>query len=201
VQVGDSILYCSRAAIGQPSHQCVITSRRVNALLKGNPAFYNLGVGSYTLALARTNAASREFALAAQGSYAKRVLFIQVGINDIATNGDTPGYATNTFYPSLLAYIADARAAGFTHIIVCTGLPRGGWDAIQKGTELAAYNALVRNGAAANGYTVCDRATDPFLGGYTYMGDRTVWQDDVHPTAARYDGLAPGDAAAINAVL
>lgn len=202
VGVGDSILFAGPANAG-PSHKCQITWRKVRALLASNPAFYNMGVGSYTLAAAITNASAREYALAAQDSFTKRVLFIQVGTNDMSANGGTPGYGA-TLYSSLTSYITNARAAGYTKIVVCTLLPRSNsadWNpGSQRNIEMADYNTRVRANAAGAD-VICDRAAHPIMGVYANTSDTTYYQDALHPTALGYELLAAGDAAAINAAL
>lgn len=201
VMVGDSILNGPFVTQGSKNRQM---TRKLRAMLKGNPALYNLGLPSQTLDGIATNAATREFALAADGAYGKRILVIQGGTNDFGTNGGTAGYGA-TKYSALTTYIGNARAAGFTHILVCTLLPRSNtpdWQnpASQRWVELNDYNARVRaNAASADG--IIDLAAHPVMGLFANASNLAYYQDGLHPTASGDLLLADPYATTINALL
>lgn len=197
VQVGDSIQY---GATVVESLEGRTNSRLILPLLTGTPAVYNMGLSSQLLTggggLA-TNAASREF-IVPEAGFTKRVLFIEIAGNDLAANGNTPGYGA-TLYAAMASYIGNARAAGYTHIVVRTILPRA-WST-QQAIEVASYNALVRaNSAGAD--AIADAAAHPIMGDVGNIGNSLYYQgDNVHPTGYGNELLAATDASAINAAL
>lgn len=196
VEVGDSLQY-------GPTVTESLEGRSITQLtgfqLKGNPALYNMGLSSQLLTGAgglAVNASTREFALI-DTSFAKRVLFIQIGGNDIATNGGTVGYGA-TLYTALTSYITSARTAGYTHIVVRTILPRT--QGTQNNIELTDYNARLKaNNAGAD--AISDVASHPVMGNPANILNTTYYQDALHPTGLGFELLAPIDAAAINSVL
>lgn len=192
VGVGDSIWY---GATVKESLEARSTTRLIRPVLTGTPAIYNMGISSQLLTGGggmAANAATREFALV-DLAFAKRVLFIEIGINDIGAN-----VTAATLYAALTTYITNARAAGFTHIVVRTLLPCS--QSPGQITERNAYNALVRaNSAGAD--AISDVAAHPIMGNVANIGDLSLYQDALHPTGYGNELIAPIDAAAINSVL
>lgn len=204
VLVGDSILagLASNQNIGNFD---VVTSAL--PLLSRPIAIWNMGNPSQLLTGGvglDTNKAAYEFAIVDTAQFTgKRVLTIQIGTNDLGTNGATAGYGA-TLYSAMTSYIASARAAGFTHIILCTLLPRAdtNWtpQTTQRWIEMQSYNSLVlANSAGAD--AILDLTAVAGMGTFTDANNAAAYQDKLHPTAAGHQLLAPAYAAAINAVL
>lgn len=197
VQVGDSLMYGPTV---NESLEARTPTRQVRALLNGNAALYNFGLSSQLLTggggLA-ASASSREFAVV-DVAFANRILYSEIGGNDIAANGGVAGYAT-TLYAAYSSYITAARAAGFTKIVLRTILPRA--QGTQNNIELAAFNNLIRaNSAGAD--AISDVAAHPIMGNAANIGNLVYYQgDNVHPTSAGNELIAPIDAAAINSVM
>lgn len=194
VQVGDSIQYGPTVT---ESLEGRTNPRLIRPLLKGSPALNNMGLSNQRLVGdMASNAATREF-LMADVAYAKRILFIEIGTNDIGAQGGTVGYGA-TLYSALTTYIGNARAAGYTHIVVRTLLPRS--QSSQQIIEMASYNSLVRaNSAGAD--AISDAASHPVMGDPANLANTLYYQDQLHPTGYGNELLAPLDAAAINSVL
>ena len=197
VEVGDSIQY---GAMVNESREgsAPITAQR--PLLNGNPALYNMGLSSQFLTGGGGLAASagtRED-LILDVAYPVRVLFSQIGGNDFASGGNTPGFGA-TLYSAYGTYVAARRSAGFTKVVMRTILPRS-WSA-QQAIEVASFNALVRaNSIGAD--AISDVAAHPIMGDVANIGNPLYYQgDNVHPTSFGDELLAPIDAAAINSVL
>jgi lysophospholipase L1-like esterase len=115
------------------------------------------------------------------------------GSNDIDS-----GVAATTVYANLETYVAARKAAGFDDVIVLTALDRAQYDAAQR-IQYAAYNTLIRDGAATGGYTVADVDGDERLQDYT---DTTYFNaDQVHLIAAGYAVVAGIVKTAIEAVM
>lgn len=202
VAVGDSIL---ASASPSASTQNRSTIRGTRPYLKSSVSgLYNFGIPSQTLALLIANSATREFLLATDGTYTTRVLVIQIASADLDNNGGTAGYGA-TLYSSMSSYITNARAAGYTKIVLNTLLPRSNnanWNVqtTQYWTEMNSYNSLVRaNSAGAD--AICDLANAPLMGVYANTFNTTYYQDNLHPTGYGYTLLAPLYVAAINSVL
>lgn len=198
VLVGDSIMF-GPTVLGSQQNQTI--ARLLRPTLRGTPALYNMGIGAQTLSGGiTTNAPTREDLLAVDGSFTKRVLVIEAGTNDLGGSGTTPGYGA-TLYTNLTNYITGRRAAGFTHILVCTILPRNAVASGQALIEYNDYNARVRaNAAGANG--IIDLAADPIMGNFANINDLTLFQGDaLHPTGYGNTLLVPRYAAAINGIL
>lgn len=197
VRVGDSIEY---AALVSESREGRAISRLVRQYLKGNPSIHAMGISSQLLTggggLA-ANAATREDLLI-DTSFPTRALFGQIGGNDIATNGNTPGFGA-TLYTAQGTYIAARRSAGFNKFILRTITPRA-WSA-QQAIEVASYNALVRANSIGVD-AIADVAAHPLFSDPTIVNNLTYFQGDtVHPTSYLDEILAPIEAAAINSVI
>lgn len=194
VCVGDSIWFGPTVT---ESLEGRTSTRLIRPLLKNNPALYNMALSNQRLVGdMATNAATREFAMV-DLSFAKRVLMIEIGRNDIGAQGGTVGYGA-TLYAAVTTYITNARAAGYTHIVIRTLLPCT--QGAQATIETNSYNALVRaNSAGAD--AISDAAAHPIMGNVANVTDLTLYQDALHPTGYGNELLAPTDAAAINSVL
>lgn len=177
---GDSILFGGTVI---DSLQNRTVTREIRSSLVGNPALYSMALSSQLLTGEggmAAMAATREDLLAVEGDYSKRILVIQIGSNDMGIHGGNAGFAT-TLYAALTSYIAERRAAGFTHILVSTLLPAASTTSGQHNVEYLAYNALVRaNAAGADG--VLDLASHPVMGSFENAGNRLYYQDSLHPT-------------------
>lgn len=188
VLVGSSSLFGASVTTSLEGRSPV---RSVRPALTGNPALYNMGLSSQRLTgtghLADLSA-TREDLLAADGNYGRRVLFIQIGANDLNSFGETPGYAA-TLYSAMEAYVSARRAAGFSHVVICTIPPRTSFLSGQRQTEWLAYNDLVRaNSAGAD--VICDLASHPVMGLPASVSDLALYQDGIHPTGAGNDLVA-----------
>jgi lysophospholipase L1-like esterase len=193
VSVGDSIEYGPTVV---ESLEGRTITRTVRPLLKRDVACYNMGLSSQLLSgggqLAANSATREDLLLAASTGYTRRVARIEIGTNDIG--GGTTGAA---LYSAMTTYISGRRAAGATHIVLHTLLPRGGGFA----AEINAYNALVRANSIGVDQ-VADVAAHPIMGDQANVGNSLYFQGDaLHPTGYGYDLIAPIIAAAINAVL
>ncbi len=100
----------------------------------------------------------------------KKVKFvIQGGTNDFGTTTNSASTVYNSTLLPLVAYFKTLNAAnvgGKAEVAVLTIPARSDttWVADpQKEVERLAYNQLIRDGAAANGYTCIDRAANPDL--------------------------------------
>jgi lysophospholipase L1-like esterase len=192
VQVGDSIQY--GPTVNESLEGRSIT-RLTRPLLKGNPVIYNMGLSSQLLTGAgqlAANASSREFSMV-DYAYAKRGLFIEIGTNDVGG-----GVSASALHAALVNYVSAARTAGYNRIVTRTLLPRTQSGAQQ--TQMDAYNAMLRsNAVGADSFS--DVADFCAKAGILPTDSRYFQGDDLHPTGALYELLAPIDAAAINAVM
>lgn len=125
--------------------------------------------------------------------------------NDInaATYADVPTAqaAMTTLYNTvLLPYNSVLLAQGYG-VVVPTIFPRqlfgtAGTTPFREDARLF-WNNLIRNGAAANGYIVSDRAATPPFDNIAVAGNTAIIGDGTHPTDAGYAILAVTDRAAI----
>lgn len=107
---------------------------------------------------------------------------------------------TTLYNNTLLQIISTARTQGFNKVIVPTCIGRSdfqlGAGNYREDARLY-WNTLVRNGAAANNYTVSDRAAHPALADAAAAGNSTYYSDGIHLTDAGYSIMAAIDRAAI----
>lgn len=126
------------------------------------------------------------------------VAVIQRGTNDL---GNDSRSAVDT-YAIATDLVAQAQRQGF-YVIIATVLPRTGtvfnWSSA-KGTELLAYNDLVRANAAGAD-AVMDLYNDPIMGGAATPDNTALYRDKVHPTKAGQDRLVVSYKAAITSLL
>jgi hypothetical protein len=90
------------------------------------------------------------------------------------------GYTTDQTYAQILAYFAKARATGYSELNLWTVLPSIEVDTTWRHT----LNTLIINGAATNGYTVIDVASDPTIGCDLCWQNTTYYDSGVHLTPA-----------------
>jgi lysophospholipase L1-like esterase len=206
VLVGDSILVNS--GVGRTQYNRTMT-RMLRSLLGDQPSLYNMGISGQRFlggdgGGALANAAAREFMLAGDGLYRNRVLVVQIGTNDLGANGQVPGFGAQ-LYSAISGYVADARSAGYSKVLICTILPRSNkpvWQdaSSQHNLERADYNVRVRdNLAGADG--IIDLAAHPLMGSYATTLDTEYYRDGLHPTGFGGELLAPLYASAIKTVL
>jgi lysophospholipase L1-like esterase len=108
------------------------------------------------------------------------------------TNDATAGADAATIYSRIVSYSAARIAAGF-RVIVCTELPASdtAHNNVTWNTTRATLNTSIRNGAAANGYTVADLAADANIGADGASDNVTYYQTDkLHLTTAGYGVMA-----------
>lgn len=162
---------------------------------------YNFGYGGKTMAQEYAN---RNSPVAEQAWYdatkAKNVLVIDAPSNDINTatyaNQAAAEAAMDAFYAATtVPLVQSAQAKGFS-VVVPTCIVRGTITTANfREYARLRYNALVRAGAAANGYQTADRAGDARLSNYantTYFSP-----DQIHLEDAGYAILSAIDGAAI----
>jgi hypothetical protein len=107
---------------------------------------------------------------------------------------------TTLYNNTLLQIVSTALAQGFSKVVVPTCIGRSdfqlGSGNYREDARLY-WNSLVRNGAAANNYTVSDRAAHPALADTAAAGNSTYYSDGIHLTNAGYSVMAAIDRAAI----
>lgn len=185
VMVGDSILGGGTVVSGLEGRS---TPRWIEPSLTGSPALYNLGSSSQTLTQVAANAANREDVIKSDAVFGagKRCLVAQIGTNDFADGASVPAGFGLTMYNRMASYIAARRAAGFTHVAVCTVLPCSNTTAWQNQSSQAwiernDYNARLR-ADKAGADVVIDLASHPVMGVYANTADAAYYQDRLHPT-------------------
>jgi lysophospholipase L1-like esterase/sarcosine oxidase gamma subunit len=162
-------------------------NRRVNMICNG--------IGGQNAADIYANRASAILQAVRSGN--TNVLIWQPGTNDIATGTTGANLFANTTVP-MVQY---ALANGYSKVYVLTILPRFNHTAGQE-TERLAYNQLVRDGAAANNYTVVDFTTDAAFDAspsYTSDANNTAFfADGIHPNNAGYAVMGTKLASVVN---
>lgn len=107
---------------------------------------------------------------------------------------------TTLYNNTLLQIVSAALAQGFSKVVVPTCIGRSdfqlGSGNFREDARLY-WNTLVRNGAAANNYTVSDRAAHPMLADAAAAGNPTYYSDGIHLTNAGYTVMAAIDRTAI----
>lgn len=88
-----------------------------------------------------------------------------------------------------LPFIQAMKTAGYEEILVPTTIPRAAFNTAQE-TERLAYNTLVRNNAASEGYIVAD-----------YDSLSITYADDTHPNEAGHQTMAVYLAGILNGIL
>lgn len=176
-----------------------LEGRTISRLIRGNlspdTALYNMAISAQTIATMRANSATREFLLPASGSFASKLLYVQIGSNDFAS-----GRTAAQFQADVTSYIADARAAGYDKFVIQTQVKRQ--QTAQAQAEADAWNAWVRQPANYRSIgvdAVADFASQPQIAAAA-LTDTALWQDQIHPTGYANTLLAPIAAAAINSV-
>lgn len=185
VMVGDSILGGGTVT---DSLQGRAIPRLIEPVLTGSPALYNLGSSSQTLAQVAANATAREDTIKSDTLFGagKRALVAQIGTNDFGDGSPAVAGFGLTMYNNMASYISARRAAGWTHIAVCTLLPCQNtptWQnpASQAWIERNDYNARLRAGKAGADIVI-DLASHPVMGVYANAASTTYYQDGLHPT-------------------
>lgn len=165
--------------------------------LAGDPAAYVIAVSGQTMA---TTHANRVNALARiRSGYARNVLHLLAGTNDIENGTSASAVWTNAMLP----YIQAGAAAGYT-VVVGTVIPRG-WssNAAGKDMERLSLNATIRANAGSTGYAVADYGaiTDLTTGAANNPPTPGYFVDGIHPNRAGQDLMIAIGKAAIEAVL
>jgi lysophospholipase L1-like esterase len=188
---GDSITFGTGSTDAQATY-LHNNPRQTEALLSERVNVANLGVFGQTMATIYTNRIQGTSKYDA--ALAKNIQVILAGTNDInaLASGSIVGGATTvwgTGTSGMLGYIQAQKATGWT-MVVGTLTPRtwGGTttDQSQKETERLAYNQLIRDNAAAEGYTVADYAN---IAEFSPIST-TYFPDNLHPNALGYSKMA-----------
>lgn len=114
---------------------------------------------------------------------APALCILLAGVNDALAGSNAAA-----IYASLLSY-AQGRIAAGHRVAICTELPATSTAAnnVTWNTTRATLNTSIRNGAAANGYTVIDLAADATIGGNAASDNTTYYNaDKLHLTTAGY---------------
>lgn len=175
--------------------------------LPANVEVYNFGrTNGQTLAVEYTNRAI-ELGMY-DGTKARNIFVMDAPSNDIAGHAAfanvaaAQSFADTLYTGTTLAFVTAILAAGGTaKAVVPTIISRTGFDTTTNFFETARvrYNANVVAGAAANGYTVADRAGNALLGSQTANANLTYFNADaIHPNDAGYSLMAAVDGAAVN---
>ena len=118
---------------------------------------------------------------------------VWLGTNDIAYS---TAITASSLYATMVSEVSYLLAHGFSKVGVVTLLPRGGgflngqttsgFEAVREtGNAGTGYNDLVRNGAAAHGYTVIDVGSDATIGQAGQWSNTTYFvSDHTHLTDA-----------------
>jgi hypothetical protein len=163
-----------------------------------NVEIFNMGVSGQSLATEYANR-STETGLY-DSSKAANIFVIDAPSNDIssqapfASQAAAESYADTLYSGTTLPFVSAIKALGAdAYVIVPTIIARGSFAIGGNNYEYARlrYNANVVAGAAANGYTCSDRASDSRLGA-TGAAANTTWflSDQIHPTTAGYGLMA-----------
>lgn len=130
---------------------------------------------------------------------AKYILTFLIGANDIGggSGGASDVSDMATYASQLTTYIAARRAAGWTHIAVCTVLPRtlSGYNARRN-----ILNTTIRSWAGSTVNAVIDFAADATMGPDAAAADTSLYSDGLHPTNAGQVLLEPIYRAVVNAL-
>ncbi|HET6377931.1 MAG TPA: arabinofuranosidase catalytic domain-containing protein [Methylocella sp.] len=107
---------------------------------------------------------------------------------------------SNLYNNTLLQIVSTARTQGFNKVVVPTCIGRNdfqlGTGNFKEDARLY-WNSLVRNGAAANNYTVSDRAAHPALADAAAAGNPVYYSDGIHLTNTGYTVMAAIDRTAV----
>lgn len=125
----------------------------------------------------------------------RNVLMQQAGTNDIVINN----ISAAALYAAAKNYAALARATGFK-IIVCTILPRAGFNTAQQ-AAWSGFNALLRDGWSTFADGLCDFQADPTMGSMAAASNTSLYADGIHPTPLGCSYMANVAAAAVNKLL
>jgi lysophospholipase L1-like esterase len=166
--------------------------RQALAYVTKDAHVYNMAVHGTTAAIEYPRRVAK-FAGLSQAGATKKVVLFGLGSNDI--NNSTTAATLWTTY--CLPYIQYLTGAGFA-VVVGTLIPRGAFTAPQE-TERLAYNQLVRDNAAANGYVVCDYCALPEFDAQSDASSATYYfTDNTHPLTAGYAKMAAVSGPLIN---
>jgi lysophospholipase L1-like esterase len=160
VCLGDSLTHGTGATTGTSDYPTQLA-----ALLGTSPTLWNLGVPGQTVATALTTAEA-DVAGHTTGLAPSTKIVIWYGTNDGIQHYTTDTDAS-VAYGNLTSYVSSVKsyAPPGTKVVVCTLHHAGsGYSGVASVTAYNAwvdlYNARIRAGAAANGYTVCDLGAD-----------------------------------------
>lgn len=111
------------------------------------------------------------------------ILVLWGGTNDIAL---VPNTSPADTYARLQQYAANARAHGYSKIVVLTCLPRAAGGNQNFEADSAAYNTLIRNNALIDGTAdaIADVAADGRIGDFGDHFDTTYYSDQIHLNVA-----------------
>lgn len=111
-------------------------------------------------------------------------LILFAGTNGVALGSHNAAVEFADFEVHVQARLAAGWVAA--RIIVCTGLPRLGFE----GAVRQDYNDLLKGGVVTYGYVIADLAADPRIGDDGDQNDQTYYEDGLHPTAAGHAIIA-----------
>jgi hypothetical protein len=86
---------------------------------------------------------------------------------------------------AVLGTATDARAAGWSRVVVCTDIPATG----RSDTGRGPFNQSIRDNAAGLGYSVADFAADSIMGDPAQTSNTTYFADGLHCADAGYARL------------
>lgn len=200
VYAGSSLIVSYRSTFGQ-------TAAWQEGFGRGSTwETYTMAVGGQTLATECSTNLAAISGLFDPTKALNRVM-LDAPSNDVANQTSfantaaAQAFADTLYNSTLLPCVASLKATGFDRVVVPTIIARGGWQ-LASGNFLddarLRYNANVVAGAAANGYTVSDRASDPFFAATAATGNLGCYSSDtVHLVNFCYGIMGRYDKAAI----
>jgi lysophospholipase L1-like esterase len=157
--------------------------------LTGTFNFLNMAVGGQASGDILANAPS-ELDPVLQGFTGTSVLLVLIGTN---------GGFTNTDLTNLASYYTARKVAGWTYVIVVTGLPRGS-EPPSFETNRQTFNAAVRAGVGTYCDAVADAGSDLDMG-QAGQAPGGFYADGVHPNDLGHNRLAVYDKIAVCQVI
>jgi lysophospholipase L1-like esterase len=188
--VGDSI------GEGHGSQLNLSWPRQMLPLLHRPYVLSNASIAGISAAAMRPLASLVFFERGFLNGNARRVVFLDLGSNDLVAQAKAPD-----IYNNLCKIVMNAHRAG-AKVIIATILPRGGLRLFgtppgDDETQRLTLNTMLRaNRAGAD--ALVDFAADPIMGSYQAVLNPADYKDTIHPTTQGYVHLAADAAQALN---